>query len=109
MPADRLAFVLYCERYWHVHRPHEVQVVAGIAPGVRVRELIAQIGCNLEIVGVAQQGVDREVERVDLYGDPVQRGEDVLADEGPALAERLDRALGEDGVSAARAGPCWRS
>ena len=45
-----------------------------------------------------QRTPDREVERVDLHRDPVQRSEDVLADEGPALAERLDRPLGEDRV-----------
>ena len=45
-----------------------------------------------------QRPPDREVERVDLDRDPVQRGEDVLADEGPALAQRLDGAFGEDGV-----------
>jgi hypothetical protein len=32
-----------------------------------------------------QRPPDREVERVDLDRDPVQRGEDVLADEGSAL------------------------
>jgi hypothetical protein len=45
-----------------------------------------------------QRPPDREVERVDLDRDPVQRGEDVLADEGTALAQRLDGAFGEDGV-----------
>ena len=45
-----------------------------------------------------QRPPDREVERVDLHRDPLQWREDVLADEGPALAERLDRPLGEDRV-----------
>ncbi len=45
-----------------------------------------------------QRTPDREVERVDLHRDPVQRGQDVLADESPALAQRLDRPLGENRV-----------
>ena len=72
-------------------------------PGRQVRGL----GGRLDQAGHAgderggeflQRTPDREVKRVDLYCDPVQRREDVLADEGPALAERLDRALGQDRV-----------
>ena len=35
-----------------------VQVVVSVAPGVGMGKLVAQIGCNLRIVGVAQQRVE---------------------------------------------------
>src|ERR1019366_3476611 len=53
--ADRLAAVLHRERSRTIHRPYVVQVIVGVAPAVGMRKLIAQIGCNLRIVGVAQQ------------------------------------------------------
>jgi hypothetical protein len=40
----------------------------------------------------------REVEGVDLHDDAAQRRGEVLADEGVLLAERLDRAVEDDGV-----------
>ncbi len=43
-----------------------------------------------------QRAPDREVERVDLYGDSAQRRQDVLAEELPALAERFGGALDVD-------------
>ena len=45
-----------------------------------------------------QRTPDREVERVDLHRDAVQRGADVLADEGAAAAERLEAAVDVDRV-----------
>ena len=36
---------------------------------------------------------DREVERVDMERDPLERGEDMLPDEGPGLAQRLHCAV----------------
>ena len=40
-----------------------------------------------------QHPPDREVERVDMDGDALERGEDVLADEAAALRQRLHRAV----------------
>src|SRR6266508_4397836 len=45
-----------------------------------------------------QRSPDREVERVDLDGDAAQRGQDVLPDELPSLAELLDLAFNKDPV-----------
>ena len=42
---------------------------------------------------------DREVERVDLYRHPAQRGPDVLPQKGSALAQRLECPVGQHGVA----------